>query len=141
MVKPTNQSANAHETALIRAFVVPQRRDRLLSFLQSPKTRDKLRRALPHFRALDLRYSYLVPRAEQNPPSIEALLRKKGAPDMCHLVSESPDLDGRDMPLAEALNAVIGSSMGTFVSCIPGRLAYFEFEDVGERYLLERKAT
>jgi hypothetical protein len=28
--------------------------------------------------------------------------------------------------------------MGTFVSCIPGRLAYFEAEGPGQRYVLER---
>jgi len=28
--------------------------------------------------------------------------------------------------------------MGAFVSCIPGKLGYFESEEPGERYVLER---
>ena len=42
------------------------------------------------------------------------------------------------MPLHDALNDVVGSSDGTFVSCIPGKLAYFEGEEPNERYILER---
>jgi len=40
------------------------------------------------------------------------------------------------MELAVALKEVVGRQMGTFLSCIPGKLAYFEDEDV--RYILER---
>jgi len=42
------------------------------------------------------------------------------------------------MDLLEALDAVIGSGQGTFVSCIAGKLAYFESEDLGERYICHR---
>jgi hypothetical protein len=54
------------------------------------------------------------------------------------LLAEDPALDGREFPLEEALNAVVGRGMGAFVSCLRGRLAYFEGEEPGERYLLER---
>jgi len=39
----------------------------------------------------------------------------------------------------EALGEVVGRQMGTFLSCIPGRLAYFEGEDMGFRWVLERR--
>jgi hypothetical protein len=35
-----------------------------------------------------------------------------------------------------ALKEVVGYGMGTLISCIPGRLAYFESED--ERYILQK---
>jgi len=38
--------------------------------------------------------------------------------------------------LQTALEKTIGYQMGTFISCIPGKLAYFEDED--GRYILER---
>jgi hypothetical protein len=40
------------------------------------------------------------------------------------------------MPLADALRKIVGNGMGTFLSCVPGRLAYFEDED--GRWILER---
>src|SRR5947207_181397 len=59
---------------------------------------------------------------------IEKLLRVKGAPAACWLVSERSGWDGGQLPLADALEAVVGAGFGTVISCIPGRLGYFEGE-------------
>jgi hypothetical protein len=48
------------------------------------------------------------------------------------------DSDGKEVNLQIALEETIGRQMGTFISCIPGKLAYFEDED--GRYILERKS-
>ena len=55
-------------------------------------------------------------------------------------MSANDELDGREIGLSEALTAVIGSGWGTFVSCVPGVLAYFESEEPTERYICHRKA-
>lgn len=47
-------------------------------------------------------------------------------------------LDGRELPLGRALEAIIGMGDGAFVSCIPGRLGFYEYEDTQSSYLLER---
>ena len=41
-------------------------------------------------------------------------------------------------PSRMLLNVERAAGTGVFVSCLPGRLAYFEGEDVGARYVLER---
>jgi hypothetical protein len=43
-----------------------------------------------------------------------------------------------EIDLTHALETVIGRGMGTFLSCIPGKLAYFEDEDC--RWILERRS-
>jgi hypothetical protein len=63
------------------------------------------------------------------------MLQQRGAPEQCCVVSESVGLDARTLPLKEALELIIGMSTGTLVSCIPGRLGYFEGEDTGERFI------
>ena len=75
---------------------------------------------------------------EHYAPQVAAKLKLLGASDRCYLISSGSDLDGRFMDLEEALSDVIGFGNGTFISCIPGKLGYFEFEDMGERYLLIR---
>jgi hypothetical protein len=40
------------------------------------------------------------------------------------------------MPLDQALKATVGNGIGTILSCIPGKLAYFEDEE--ERFILHR---
>ena len=42
------------------------------------------------------------------------------------------------MPLREALDAIIGRGNGAFVSCIPGRLGFYEYESMKSSYLLTK---
>jgi hypothetical protein len=132
-------STEDHERLLIHGFFLPQRRDRFLSLLKNSAGRKKFRLALPHFKAIDPRYSHKIPTRLQSSWGIFSLLKAKGAPEQCHILSENTALDGKQMKLSKALEAVIGYGMGTFISCIPGRLAYYESETPGERYVLERQ--
>jgi len=63
-------------------------------------------------------------------------LRRLGAPETCHIISEGK-LDGEEMHLGSALKEVVGGGLGTVISCVPGRLGYFEGE-LRERYILQK---
>jgi hypothetical protein len=104
----------------------------------SAKGRAKLRAGLAHFHDLDPRYAHPLPADVHTPTEIASLLRSHGAPPTCYVLSEESGIDGRELPLEEALDRVVGLGMGTFLSCVPGRLAYFEGEEARERYILER---
>jgi hypothetical protein len=54
------------------------------------------------------------------------------------MMSASSKLDGHETELRSALQATVGYGDGTFISCLSGRLAYFEGEERNERYILER---
>ena len=69
---------------------------------------------------------------------MEAALRSHGAPTTCYVISADEALDGHEMPLSDALDAVAASFFGAFISCIPGRLGYFEYEDMKSAYLLRK---
>jgi len=123
---------------LVRAFVAPERQERYLTLLGSERGRVKMRATLAHFRDLGPQFTHALPTNVLSAESLMVLLRRKGAPAECYLFAEEGVLDDRRMPLADALKAVVGRGQGVFVSCLPGRLAYFEGEDVGARYVLER---
>jgi hypothetical protein len=127
-----------HEEELFRAFLKPSARKRFLALRKSPKGREKLRRSLPHFRKLDPRFSQRLPESVVDGRALVDLLRQRGAPAMCHVVAEDEVLDGRTMALEEAVRAVYGGGMGAFISAVPGRLAYYEGEEAGECWILER---
>ena len=93
---------------------------------------------LYHFKDLDQRFISRIPAAEDSADGIEALLRSKGAPDLCYAISTDSDLDGRTVTLRAALTRIHGLGHGTLLSCVPGSLGYFEGEEIGERYVLER---
>jgi hypothetical protein len=56
------------------------------------------------------------------------ILRAEGAGDMCVIVAEDADLDGRELPLDEALLRVLDDHYGALISCVPGRLAVYSDE-------------
>ena len=130
-----------HAEAAIRAFAAPERAPRYLALLASKHGRAKLRAQMAHAFRLDLRYATRISGAEASPEAIGSKLRALGAPESCHCLSEDSELDGRDMLLDEALAATIGRGMGTLISCVPGALAYYEAEDVNERFVLQRAAA
>jgi len=125
-----------HERGLSR-FLVGEWRARFRESLAPAKRRDTLRSQLPHLTHLDPRFTTPVP--EQTAVELAAWLREKGAGDRCYLLSEDPDLDGRELPLDEALVAIMagGSPHATFASCVPAQLAYFQDGDPANRYVLE----
>lgn len=125
-----------HEEAFVRAFIPAQRQERFLEIIAKPKKRAKLLTELAHFRALDPRFMMAIPSNQQNPSDVAKLLRAKGAVNRCYIMSENRDLDGRELDLEAALKETVGAQMGTLISCIPGKLGYFENEDY--RCILER---
>jgi hypothetical protein len=126
-----------HEEELIRAFFVPTKRDRYLEMIASPKKRKRFLLELPHFKSLNPQHCFTLPKGVHTAEEIAAFLKRKGAPPSCWITSEDSTIDGKEMPLLDALKEVLGRQMGTFLSCIPGRLAYFEDEE--DRWILERR--
>ncbi len=125
-----------HERATIASFIVTRKQERYLGFLAKPQHRKKLTARLAHFKDLDPRFVAAIPPSQQGAPDIARILRLKGAPDLCWIISEDRRLDGSTLELSSALAKVVGYGMGTFLSCIPGKLAYFEDED--QRFILQR---
>jgi hypothetical protein len=123
---------------LLARFFIPNKRDRYVEMISHPKKRPKFLCELVHFTHLDPRYILPMPPKKLFPDQIFAILTQRGAPPTCWVTSEDSELDGREMLLLEALKQVVGLQMGTFLSCIPGKLAYYEGEAMGDRCILER---
>lgn len=126
------------EKELLRTFAVASKRDRYVELLGTRKGRAKVRLSLDHFGDLELQRCAKVPAGHQTSAGITALLRTLGAPPTCYVLSSNSDLDGREMQLGNALEAIVGQGSGSFVCCVPGQLAYFEGESPGERYLCRK---
>ena len=128
---------NPHESAFAESFISKARRERALELLASSKNRHKFTSKFDHhgrdyfvpecIRSIEPRY--------QHPPNIADILRTMGAPETCHVIGG--EHDGKDMELLTALKQIVGYGTGTVLSCIPGKLAYFEGE-IRERFLLVR---
>ncbi len=128
------------EAALIRAFITPTKQERFVELFGRPKRRRDVLSTLFHFADLDPRFIRRITAADDSAEGIEALLRSKGAPDLCYAMSTDLELDGRTVPLGATLTRIHGLGHGTLLSCVAGSLGYFEGEEIGARYVLERRS-
>ena len=137
--------ATSEDDLAVTELLAPGRRARWRELLGkgTDAARTKALSILYHGPVVDERYATLVPAAHaaERFPWILADLRRRGAPDRCYVISNDDYLDGRSMPLDVALEGVHGSSVGAIISCVPGKLAYYEGEDPGERYILDRQGA
>jgi len=122
------------EEALVDAFIVPAKRERYKTLLANPKRRRKLLDGLNHCRDLDPRYATQIP----SKTDVVALLRSRGAPEFCHVISAVAELDGMEMGLQEAIDETEANMWGALIGCVPGRLAYYYGEAGEQRLVLER---
>jgi len=129
---------NDHDIGFLQFLAEPGRR-RVKTLLElGEKRRKEVRAMLNHDIQLDPRFSQHISGAASFAGPIADALMKRGAPRDCYVLSSNSDLDGRMMPLGEALEAIIGAGEGSFVSCIPGKLGYYESSEMKTSYLLFR---
>ncbi len=128
------------EEAAIRSFIEPTTRAQYVSRLGSTKTRQKfINSHLYHMRDLDPRYAHRIPPGQQNAADVLRLLRERGASDRCYVIAGSGDYDGTEAELRVALDDVFSGGLSViFLVCEPKRLGYFQGEEPGEGYILER---
>ena len=91
---------------------------------------------LHHEIRLDERYAHYLEGPSAFPEPIFVSLRTKGAGETCYVFGG--ELDGEITPLDRALKLMCGMGSGFFVSCVPGRLGFFEYEGPKSSYLLAR---
>ena len=126
------------EEATIKAFIVRERRERIIAHLSNPKHRRKVTESLyhPNVGWFDSRYVKQIPSDQSGPAGIARILRAKGGGLMCWAISADRALDAKEIELDFALTAIVGREIGTILSCVPGKLAFVESED--GRFILER---
>ena len=126
------------EEVTLRAFIRRERAERYVALLKTRTRRKKLIAEFDHLYDLDGRYIRPVEKKDQSPGRVYELLRQRGAPQRCYVMSASSELDGQETDLRAALEETVCYGTGTLISCVPGKLGYYEGEDMEARYILER---
>lgn len=124
-----------HEISLIQAFTLKERQERYLNLISTKKGRIKFRTYLSHFKDLNLKYCK-VNIINQDANEVYNILKSKGAPELCYIISEHDQYDQKIVPLSRAIMLLFSSGISYFISCIPGQLAYYEGEEVNQKFIL-----
>lgn len=117
---------------------MPEKQSRWLELLPNPKRRNIFLHRLTDDRDFNPKFRVAIIPSQQNPDCVERILKQNGAPEKCYVISESPNIDGKEMPLREAIEEVLGYGLGSLLSCIPGSLVYYEGEMPNDRYILKK---
>lgn len=128
---------NDHEAGFLTFVEEPQRRRLRTLFELGEKRRGEIISLLYHRIRLDRRYCRPIPGGQLFAGPVENELVKLGAPATCFVIG-GDDLDGREVPLKDALLDLIGFDAGAFVSCLPGKLGYYQYEGPNNGHLCHR---
>ena len=130
------------ESALIEAFFVREKQERVIRKLRGPlRKRDaELREHLPHESRWNPAFVVPIPPAAQTVEAVGRELLRRGAAmeAAVYILSADRNLDTRVCSLRDALRDVVGTSTGSVISCVRGKLAYYEGEEPGNRFILAR---
>lgn len=135
MQKDTISNPFQHEVALVKNFIIKERQERYFNLLNSKKGRIKFRSYISHFRDLKANLNK-INITNQNCIELYKLLRSKGAPDYCYVISEHSEYDQKNLPLYEAIVTLFNSGISFFLSCLPGLIVYYEGEDFNSKSIL-----
>jgi hypothetical protein len=131
-------TGSVHEQEFIRSFIQKERRERCSFLLSHPSRRRQFTAELAHFKWLDERFAPAVPGSmAHSAVEMVSLLKRNGAGPTVWIISEDRSIDGRALPLEEAMDCIWGGSMGSVLSCIPGKLAFFRGENMKSELLLQ----
>ena len=131
------------EMEIIKAFVNKNMQERFLFELCSPKKRKNGIGRLCHQydKIFNRDYMIEIPKDDLNLTGIGSMLKNHEINSNCYLISYDEEIDGMYLPLMQALERVVGLGMPSIISCITGKLAYFEGEqEIGmpPRFILKR---
>jgi len=127
-----------HEISLIKSFVVKDRQRRYIDLLSTTKGRIKFRAYIAHFKDLNHQFCTTIPTDVSQSIDLYNLLKSKNAPETCYVISSNSALDKKTLLLKDATKDLFCSGVDYFLSCIPGKLAYFEGEEPKCRFILQK---
>jgi len=122
------------EIAVINKFVSKNKRERYVDFTQKEKTRRKFLDDLSHGQMFD---DTLFQKIEGNEEGeIKKVVKKLGVKD-CYIISENESIDGKRLPIDEALNNAISpwSDTGTILVFGDAQVIYREHEGPKNKWI------
>jgi hypothetical protein len=128
---------NDHEIKLIDNFIINSQKERY-RFLFDSKKRHQYLKKLHHFEDYCENLLISIPPDKQNAQGIYNLLKYYNVPNECYIISTSYLYDMKYMKLDLALKELLGNDFPSIISCIPGKLVFYEGEAPSNRFILKK---
>ncbi|MES2620100.1 MAG: hypothetical protein V4615_04540 [Bacteroidota bacterium] len=122
------------EKKVINKFIIKNKRDRYLGFIQNDKTRKKFLDDLSHGQMFQADLFESI--TEHESEVIKKISLKLGVKD-CYIISENEKLDGKRLDIDTALNEAISpwSDISTIIVFGDGQVIYREHDGAKNRWI------
>ena len=132
--------SNQHEELFIKHFIHRHRQHRWKEMFDDGNEGSVLHRLAHNYSTeIDPKYVLPIPKNEQSPDKIEKALRRYGKIDICWAMSEHDDHNKKSLPLKDALKDALEQGFVVIVSCIPGKLCFYQAEYAEQKYIIFRE--
>ena len=122
------------EQALIKKFIIKDKQDRYLAFLDKDKTRKKFTKELYHFKDFNWKLFREIPGSETEWKTIATRINSNKNFSTCSVICVNNEYDGKIMSVDEAIKNVVGIE-GTILIFGDAEIVYYEGESPKNRYI------
>ncbi len=128
-------------TRIVNDFAAKHRKARMLFLASSEKRQSELNHDFLHVpESFADECVHRIPGSEQHADAVLRLLTERGVSGECWAYSLLPEIDGRYVPLTDALDAVVGQTVETIIYFEKQGVAYYEGGH-GDRLILTRRGS
>jgi hypothetical protein len=117
----------ALEIEVLTRFVRAAKRGRCVGFVSKPKTRDRVFRELANPAIFDPDCVTRFVGANRTAEQLLVEYQRRGMGSEVYLMSSNSDLDGRRLPLAEALTESVSRCDDVLAYCVASKTAFYEW--------------
>jgi hypothetical protein len=123
-------------TKVIKLFVLKQKQERFLNFIESLKRyEDFLDELFIDTRNLDPKCLVEIPNNQNLPEYVLKELQKSSVGKQAYVISPVRELDGKFGNIEKIVNTEVGKNLGIIIYCVETSLGYYE-DDEGFHYIL-----
>ncbi|MFI5131215.1 MAG: hypothetical protein ACHQFX_14530 [Chitinophagales bacterium] len=122
------------ERKLIESFVMPEKRERYLDFIQKEKTRKKFLNELYHFKDFNwILFEEIQGNQNERNVILEKLANKKNSSG-CYVISANENFDRKTVSVKDCMEQIVGVE-GTIIIFGEGDVVYYEGEAPHNRFI------
>ena len=122
------------EKKLIEKFIIKEKKERYLTFIEKEKTRKKFLNELYHFKDFNWSLFEKIPGNEQEGERILSKLNEKKNITSCYVISVDENFDGKTYSLKDAIEQIVWIE-GTIKVFGEADIVYYEGEAPDRRFI------
>ena len=122
------------EELFIRKFIIKDKQERYLGFIEKEKTRNKFTRELSHFKDFKWDLFREISGSENEREAIKAKIKKNIKISTCYVISGYSQFDKKIISTLEAIENIVGND-STILIFGNAEIVYYEAEAFDGRYI------